>query len=63
MLKKQTQLNILSWPEKKVKINKTIVNKNNLKANGLKVIWCIIIALQIRLDKFHNPLQIRLDKS
>lgn len=45
MLKKQTQPNILSQLKKKVKINKTDTNIDNLKANNLEIIQSTIIAL------------------
>lgn len=54
MLKKQTQPYILSQPEKRVKINKTIANTGNLETNSPDVIKSITTHPQKRLDRSYN---------
>lgn len=63
MLKKQTQPDILSQPEKRVRMNETFANISNLKVNGLKIIQSMTTASPMRLDEAHNLSQKSLVKS
>lgn len=54
ILKKRTQLDILSQPKKRVRINNIIANIGNLEVNCLEVVQSMTTALQIRLDEFYN---------
>lgn len=45
-----------------MKINKTVAKISNLKANGLKIILNMTMALWMKLNKFHSLLWIKLDR-
>lgn len=59
MLGKQTQINALNQLEKKIKMNESVANTDNLKAISLEVVQSLTTALRMRLDKFQDLIQMR----
>lgn len=63
LLEKLILSDILSQPKKIVRINNIAANTGDLKVNSPEVIQSITITSQMRLNKFHHPPWISLNRS
>lgn len=62
VLEKWIQPDILSQPEKRVRINMIVAKTSDLELNSLEFIQSMTIALRMRLNKSHNLFWIKLVK-